>query len=318
MNKTNLTRLFFGVCLAVAMCCLPLTAQGTNIRGDVNDDGQVNIDDVTALINYLLTDDATGINLANADLSVDGLWNITDVTNLINMLLRCNSFTVNGVTFNMVRVEGGTFTMGATAEQMGDAKPAEKPAHEVTLSSFYIGETEVTQELWQAVLGTNPSYFTGDLQRPVERVTWNDCQTFITQLNALTGKQFRLPTEAEWEYAARGGKQAHGFIYSGNSNIDMVAWYSGNSSSQTHSVAEKQANELGLYEMSGNVWEWCQDWYGSYSSDAQTNPAGPETGSYRVKRGGCWNDSATYCRVSYRGYSTPSYMDRYIGLRLAL
>ena len=227
-------------------------------------------------------------------------------------------FTVNGVSFNMIAVKGGTFTMGATSEQGDDAYSYEKPTHQVTLSDYCIGETEVTQELWQAVMGSNPSNFTGNLQRPVEKVSWNDCQEFIKKLNQLTGKTFRLPTEAEWEYAARGGSQSKGYKYAGSNTIGDVAWYTSNSSSTTHPVKQKQANELGLYDMSGNVWEWCQDWYDSYSSTPQTNPAGPSSGSDRVLRGGSWGDYARYCRVSNRYYSAPTYRYSDLGLRLAL
>ena len=227
-------------------------------------------------------------------------------------------FEVGGVSFTMVAVEGGTFTMGATAEQGSVAYDREKPAHQVMLSSYIIGQTEVTQELWLAVMGSNPSSFTGDLQRPVESVSWNDCQTFITKLNQMTGKNFRLPTEAEWEYAARGGNRSQNYIYAGSNNFGDVAWYSGNSSSTTHPVATKAPNELGLYDMSGNVDEWCQDWNGSYSSDAQANPTGPLTGSNRVIRGGCWYFIAGNCRVSNRANSVPSNTLSIVGLRLAL
>ena len=218
---------------------------------------------------------------------------------------------------NMVYVEGGTFTMGATGEQGREAFGDEKITHRVTLSSFSIGKYEVTQAEWQAVMGSNPSWFIGNLQRPVEQVSWEDCQKFITKLNRLTGKKFRLPTEAEWEYAARGGNRSRDYKYSGSNTLGTVAWYSSNSSSTTHPVGTKQANELGLYDMSGNVWEWCQDWYGSYSSGAQTNPTGPSDGSSRVYRGGSWYDNARYCRVSLRFNDTPSYRSYYIGLRLA-
>ncbi len=168
--------------------------------------------------------------------------------------------TVKGVSFKMIGVQGGTFTMGATSEQGSDAGSDEEPAHQVTVSTFSIGDTEVTQELWQAVMGNNPSNFKGP-RRPVEKVSWEDCQNFIRELNSLTGKRFRLPTEAEWEYAARGGRKANGHKYAGSSSIDNVAWYRDNSGSQTHDIATKLANELGLYDMSGNVREWCQDWY---------------------------------------------------------
>ena len=227
-----------------------------------------------------------------------------------------NTYTVNGVSFAMVDVEGGTFTMGATSEQGSDVKNCEKPAHEVTLSNYSIGETEVTQELWQAVMGNNPSKFIGDLQCPVERVSWNDCRTFIKKLNQLTGENFRLPTEAEWEYAARGGKSSKGYKYSGSNTIGDVAWYNSNSSSTTHAVKTKRPNELGIYDMSGNVWEWCSDWYGSYSSSAQTNPAGPSCSPYRVLRGGSWGLNAWVCRVAYRSYNSPDSRDYDYGLRL--
>ena len=224
--------------------------------------------------------------------------------------------TVNGVTFNMIKVDGGTFTMGATSE-LGDPFDWEKPTHQVTLSSYYIGETEVTQALWKAVMGKNPSRFKGG-NKPVEMVSWEDCQTFIGKLNGLTGKRFRLPTEAEWEYAARGGKRSNHTQYSGGSMIDDVAWYDGNSGSKTHSVKTKKPNELGLYDMSGNVWEWCQDWYGSYSSNAQTNPTGPDSGSRRVHRGGSWNDYERYCRSSFRFSDSPGLRYGNLGFRLAL
>ncbi len=264
------------------------------------------------------------------------------------------TISVKGVSFKMVRVQGGTFTMGATSEQGSDAWDSEKPAHQVTLSNYYIGETEVTQELWQAVMGSNPSYFApkqtnassgsydsfvadakrlnakkagtvriptraewdaamitkvGSMKRPVEQVSWDDCQTFIKKLNQLTGKNFRLPTEAEWEFAARGGNKSRKTKYSGGNSIDAVAWYDKNAYDKgesspdygTHPVGNKSPNELGLYDMSGNVWEWCSDWYGDYpSSSAQTNPKGASQGSHRVNRGGGWLDDARYCRVSYR------------------
>lgn len=224
--------------------------------------------------------------------------------------------TVNGVSFKMIGVEGGTFTMGATSEQGSDANDLEKPAHQVTLSTFSIGETEVTLELWQAVMGSNPSEIKGS-KHPVENVSWEDCQSFIRKLNSLTGRNFRLPTEAEWEYAARGGNKSKGYKYAGGSSLDDVAWYYDNSGDRTHDVATKRANELELYDMSGNVSEWCQDWYGDYSSGSKTNPKGPSSGSYRVSRGGSLLDSAGGCRVSCRCYDTPSGLLSNLGLRLA-
>ncbi|MBQ8760734.1 MAG: PEGA domain-containing protein [Bacteroidales bacterium] len=233
------------------------------------------------------------------------------------------TFTVKGVTFTMIKVEGGTFQMGAQGKKTkrdnydSDAYGDEKPVHSVTLSDYYIGETEVTQELWEAVMGSNPSSFKGS-QRPVESVSWNDCQEFVKKLNQLTGKNFRLPTEAEWEYAARGGNKSKGYKYSGSNSIGNVAWYTNNSSSRTHDVKTKQANELGIYDMSGNVWEWCQDWYGDYSSSSQTNPTGPSSGSYRVLRGGGWYYNAWFCRVSDRNLNDPASRLNHYGFRLAL
>ena len=217
--------------------------------------------------------------------------------------------------------------MGATEEQAG-ASANESPAHQVTLTKdYYLGETEVTQALWYAVMGQKPTsdgsawsstYGLGD-NYPAYNISWNDCQEFISKLNQLTGLTFRLPTEAEWEYAARGGNRAISqTLYSGSNTIGDVAWYDGNSSSSTHAVAGKSANALGLYDMSGNVWEWCNDWYGSYSSGAQTDPTGPSSGSFRVLRGGSWFRDATGCRVAYRYGISVSSRYYYNGMRLAL
>ncbi len=289
--------------------------------GDVNGDGVVNISDVNCVISDILM---FGFN-ADSDVNADGAVNISDVNVVVGLILGDNKpvtqkYTVNGVTFRMVTVAGGTFTMGATQEHDAVALGNEKPVHEVTLSTFCMGETEVTQALWQAVMGTNPSNFTGDLSRPVEKVSWKDCQNFITKLNQLTGKSFRLPTEAEWEFAARGGIKSHSYIFAGSNSIKDVAWYEGNGNSTTHAVAALAPNELGLYDMSGNVWEWCQDWYGSYKSSAQTDPTGPSSGSVRVIRGGCYINGDIFCRVTSRVSDAPSPTGsgKNIGLRLAL
>ena len=218
---------------------------------------------------------------------------------------------------NMVYVEGGTFTMGATSEQGSDAESQEKPAHQVTLSSFYIGKYEVTQAEWEAVMGANPSSSKGD-NFPVEQVSWDDCQEFIRKLNEMTGKNFRLPTEAEWEYAARGGNKSGGYKYAGGNDVDNVAWIEDNCGNKTHPVGTKRGNELGLYDMTGNVREWCQDWFGDYSSASQTNPQGPATGTKRVFRGGSSGNYAMFCRLSCRYGVTPDFRDCGSGLRLAL
>lgn len=227
------------------------------------------------------------------------------------------STEINKLLNNMVYVSGDTFTMGATSEQGNEAEKDEKPTHNVTLSSYYICKYEVTQALWQAVMGSNPSYFKGD-NLPVEHVSWYDCQTFINRLNSYTGRNFRLPTEAEWEFAARGGNYSRRYKYSGSNYIGDVAWYHGNSGNRTHPVGTKQANELGLYDMSGNVWEWCSDWYGAYNSYSQTDPTGPYSGSDRVARGGSWIIYARICRSSFRYNYTPDDSNFDLGLRLVL
>ncbi len=223
----------------------------------------------------------------------------------------------NGINIEMVKVEAGSFNMGATPE-MENPNEDEKPVHRVTLTNnYYIGKYEVTQALWKIVMGSNPSNFKGD-NLPIEKVSWNNCQKFISKLNKLTGKSFRLPSEAEWEYAARGGNKSRGYQYSGSNTIGDVAWYYGNSSSMTHAVGTKQPNELGLYDMTGNVWEWCQDWFGGYSSSPQTNPTGAVSGSIRVYRGGGWYHSAGDCRTSFRLVGAPGFRSDGLGLRLVL
>jgi len=220
----------------------------------------------------------------------------------------------------MVLVEQGIFTMGCTTD--GDCVSGELPTHQVTLTkSYYIGKYEITQAQWKAVMGDNPSYFQGD-DLPVEGITWNEVQTFITKLNELTGKSYRLPTEAEWEFAARGGNQSKGYKYSGSNNINDVAWYGfvagGNSGNSIHTVGIKQPNELGIYDMSGNVWECCSDWYGVYSDEAQTDPQGPAVGSKCVIRGGSYYLGAMYCRVACRSQWDSNTIALDMGFRLAL
>ena len=245
------------------------------------------------------------------------------------------TFTVTGngktVTFNMMLVEAGTFLMGSTS---GDSN--EQPVHQVMLTrNYYMGETEVTQALWYAVMGLTPtaeeeSQWTsttglGD-NYPAYDVNWDDCQEFITKLNQMTGATFRLPTEAEWEFAVKGGNKSQGYTYAGGNTLNDVAWNRDNSQSLgrnhpdygTHAVATKAPNELGLYDMSGNVWELCQDWYGSYSSSAQTDPTGPTSGSLRVLRGGSWDSDAANCRVADRGWTYATYRSGNLGFRLGL
>ena len=217
-------------------------------------------------------------------------------------------------------VKGGTFWMGSNAS---DAEYDEKPVHEVTLSDFYVGETEVTQQLWQLVMGTNPSRHKGAIL-PVESVTWDECQVFVEKLSDMTGLPFRLPTEAEWEYAARGGQMSQGYTYAGSNAIDNVAWYHKNCASP-QPVGLKAPNELGIYDMSGNVWEKCSDWYGPYTEEKQTNPKGPNSSSNncRVTRGGSWKDQEEYtwqicCRTVNRGYQSISDRSDFKGLRIVM
>ena len=218
-----------------------------------------------------------------------------------------------------IEVQARTFMMGCTSEQLYDYYDNEKPAHCVKLTQDYLmGKYPVTQAQWVKVMGSNPSHFKNCDDCPMERVSWNDIQEFLRKLNAATGKQYRLPTEAEWEYAARGGQNATSTKYVGSNIIGVVAWYGGNSGDETHPVGQKAPNELGLYDMSGNLWEWCSDCYGGYSSDSQTNPKGPSRGRYRVLRGGSWINFAKDCRVSRRYCSSPDLRLNFYGFRLCL
>ena len=242
------------------------------------------------------------------------------------------TFTVNGVSFNMVKVEGGNLTMNMELQITPTNVLYQDSTLDVTIADYSIGQTEVTQALWLAVMGSNPSYFStseiydfdrdreygDDLSRPVECVSWEDCNAFMEKLNELTGQHFRIPTEAEWEFAARGGNKTHGYLYAGSDSFDEVAWCGENSDYMTHPVGQKKPNELGLFDMSGNVWEWCWDWYGDYSSSSQTNPMGSSSGSNRVIRGGSWYDIDVFCRMASRGSISPGILDISCGFRLAL
>jgi len=222
---------------------------------------------------------------------------------------------------DMVLVKGGTFMMGCTAEQGKDCVPYEKPAHKVTVGDFYISKYEATQLLWKWVMGGNPSFHKGNDNLPVEMVTWDTVQVFIERLNAKTGKAYRLPTEAEWEYAARGGNKDGGkYKYSGGNSISEVAWYKvhENETGKTYQVGTKKANGLGIYDMSGNVWEWVSDYYSDYTYADQTDPTGPYRGIDRVARGGSWGNGPRGCRVSYRASNHPKLFNSSMGFRLAL
>ena len=324
----------------LAFCALTATAQSeleTYSVYDVNHDAAVTVEDVTNVVNHALkapADSPQAVDAAalNALLkSIDArLARIEDKLGIVPPPLETQSFTANGVSFNMKLVEAGTFEMGQSADGNNVT-----PVHSVTISQdYYIGETEVTQGLWYAVTGYSPtsdgsswssSYGLGD-NYPAYNISWNDCQDFITKLNAATGQTFRMPTEAEWEFAAKGGNKSQGYTYSGSNTIDDVAWYTVNSYDKgssspdygMHVVKTKQPNELGLYDMSGNVWEWCSDWYGSYSSSAVTDPTGATSGSSRVRRGGSWGNIATGCRTANRNYNFPSGRNNSFGFRLCL
>ena len=281
------------IILSVLLCGMVFSrADAQSVKYDVNDDRNVNTADVVSIYNYIIKGDAG-----------------EDKHHTV-------SIQVKGISVPMVPVEGGTFMMGATAE-LEHTSVLEAPAHQVTLSSYYIGRTEVTQDLWEAVMGKNPSSTKGT-RLPVNNISWDDCQQFIQKLNEITGRKFRLPTEAEWEFAARGGNKSLHYKYCGSNDADEVAWHSGNSDIQIHNVGTKKANELGIYDMAGNVREWCQDWDGSYSSDAQTNPTGPSSGTNRVIRGSVYVLNSECCRPSYRGPMYPGNAQPYTGLRLAL
>lgn len=278
--------------LLLSMLMASITSVSAQSKYDLNDDNSINIGDVSALYQVILH----GEPQEDAD--------------------AITKFTVNGVTFEMVKVQGGTFMMGKN-----DVQSTAYPPHQVTLTTYSIGKTEVTQRLWLAVMGENPAYFANPdyLDRPVENVSWDDCQVFIEKLNKLTGKTFHLPTEAQWEFAARGGNKSKGYLYSGSDVLNAVAWH-GNSSNSTNLVATLLPNELGLYDMSGNVQEWCQDYASnSYNTNVVVDPVGAQNGSYRIARGGGFNLYETYFfEVTNRGYASPEYDYYNIGLRLAM
>ena len=215
----------------------------------------------------------------------------------------------------MILVEGGSFMMGSHSTEAD--RQNDEHQHQVSVSSFYMSRYQVTQAQWRAVMNTDPSYFKGD-SLPVEQVSWEDIQVFLQKLNKKTKQKFRLPTEAEWEYAARGGQQSKGFIYAGSDKLEEVGYYDRNSTNQMHPVGRKKPNELGIYDMSGNVFEWCQDWYDNsyYKNSPDNNPTGPTSGTYRVLRGGSWSIFAQGCRVAARYNIAPNYRNSSIGFRL--
>jgi formylglycine-generating enzyme required for sulfatase activity len=342
MKKTFLFSLAFLACI-----CLPaqqiqnVTAeqQGKNIVVSYNlaaASGQFDV----AL--YCSTDGGTnfgnplnavtgdvGKNL-NAGNNKQITWNVlADMEKLTGsrIVFEVRARTTSDLGIEMVFVKGGTFNMGSN--NGGDD---EEPAHMVRLHDFYMGKYEVTQKQWREVMGasttlSDPAYFKNCDNCPVEQVSWNDVREFIKKLNQKTDKTYRLPTEAEWEYAAGGGSSTQfggrsggGYKYSGSNNIDEVAWYNNNPDGKTHPVGQKKANELGIYDMSGNVWEWCADWYKAeyYDNSPQGNPKGPTSGTTRVIRGGSWDCDSQYCRVADRSYFTPDRRSYGLGFRLVL
>lgn len=348
MKRNNLLKTVFALCL-MALCWLPMSAQSSRIHGDADGDGKVTIGDVTAIIDLLIAGEASIDDFPAADFDGDGRITIGDVTGIIDRLVggdpqyepQYETFTVRGVTFRMVKVEGGTFMMGD--EEIGDqCLPPATPVHQVTVSDYSIGETEVTQALWYAVMDGYPTYFDAEPNPncPIHDVIWyswpnypdsaSDIQVFIQRLNQLTGKNFRLPTEAEWEFAARGGNYTHGYKYAGSNNLDEVGWYGwgGNIPDnefywyEAQPVATLAPNELGIYDMSGNVGEWCYDWSNYYPSEPQINPVvttspDPEWPYMRIVRGGCGFEEFP-CRVGCRWEGHGHSSDHSIGFRLAL
>lgn len=325
----NFTRMLAVIVAGLTCVCNATVASGQQaavangycgVVGDVDRDGSLSIGDVSGLIDDLIC--GSPVNDFN-DVDGNGQLNIADVTSMVDNLMAVtlsstHIYAANGLTFRLVAVQGGTFTMGATSDQGSDVNDDEKPVHKVTLPGYFIAVTQVTQELWEAIMDDNPSGANFDPRCPVDNVSWNDCQEFIGRLNALTGLCFRLPTEAEWEFAARGGVKSKRYRYSGSNTATQVAWCEDNSGDVTHPVASKRCNELGLYDMSGNVWEWCQDWYGNYSGEAQTSPVGPESGLEHVVRGGCMRGHSRFCRNAYRMSYSPATRRIDVGLRLAL
>ncbi len=259
-------------------------------------------------------------------LQKDGTTDVFDVNDIVDisfMTTETKSFNVNGVSFNMIKVDAGKFSMGMIDGDTYGLSHQETP-HEVTLTKdFYLAETECTQALWNAVMGTNPSRFKGD-NKPVDKIEWHDAMAFIEKLNEITGEQFRLPTEAEWEYAAKGGNKSNGYLYAGSDSLGEVAWYAGNATFEsnkpdhgTHPVGMKKPNELGLYDMSGNVWEWCADEFNFYTGEPQTDPLVDDGGrNPYVFKGGGWDFLDDYCRSSY--HFLPGNRNYEVGFRLCM
>jgi formylglycine-generating enzyme required for sulfatase activity len=290
-----------------SLFCLPIMAQEvSNVQlKELGEDLKISFDLDGPLERYLveieLAEDGEHFHLINKENAQRGKSSYS-----VKKPVYCQSCVfkvtaknpIMGIVDEMVFVEGGQFLMGSV-----DGKSDKKPMHRVQLPHYYIGKYEVTQKLWQEIMGNNPSNFKGCLECPVENVSWEDVKQFLQKLSVVTGKSFRLPTEAEWEYAARGGKQSLQTQYSGSNRLNEVGWYDSNSENKSHPTGQKKANELGLYDMSGNVWEWCSDWYDEnyYVYSPNINPLGADRGQLRAIRGGCLRDNSGYCRVTDRG-----------------
>ena len=227
------------------------------------------------------------------------------------------TITTKGVSFSLIKVDGGKFQMGGTSEQE-KARTDEFPVHWVTLSDYFIGETEVTNELWSAIMNSTPSIIFSQPEQPVNNVTWYDCQKFVNRLSSLTGLHFTLPTEAQWEFAARGGNKSKNYIYSGSNNLKDVGWFKNNSKSNVKVIKQLKPNELGIYDMSGNVYEWCSDWYGLYKSEDYVDPKGPESGTQKINRGASAGEKDALARVSSRYTNNPNSKFQAMGLRLVM
>ncbi len=299
----------------------------TKIQGKLLSGKQIGITSEPSGANIFINDSLYGLTPRSIFLEY-GEYNIKLTKGTLVLVDKVHVTQVGGNTYafklketndplenQMVFVKGGTFRMGDT---FGDGKKFEKPVREVTISDFYISKFEITQEIWVQLMGSNPSHFNNCENCPVERVTWSQAQEFLSRLNNLTGKQYRLPTEAEWEYAARGGEKTLNHRYAGARNINDVAWYSGNSGNNTNEVGQLKPNELGIYDMSGNVWEWCSDWFALYPNNPESNPVGPQVGDGKVVRGGSWFGYIGACRITFRGFDDPANSRSYIGFRVVL
>lgn len=302
-TRVLLVRLLF-ICLSVFCGIDEVIAQGVIVYKKDNTKLRIPFEQLDSVVTSL---DSEDFNIKDDDHEESVVPKTESITSI--------TYKVNGVSFIMKKIEAGSFQMGSTAWGHESAQPI----HMVTLSrDYFMAETEVTQELWEAIMGSNPSQLKGG-QRPVHNVSWEDCQDFINKLRDLTGVSFRLPSEAEWEFAARGGVLSKGYTYAGSNSIDDVAYYDVSLEKGPFVVKQKRPNELGLYDMTANVFEWCQDWYSSsyYSISPDIDPVGPDEGKGRVQRGGCFNYSYSKCTNAAREWNSIDSRGWVFGFRLA-